>query len=183
VDHVLFVVALLLATARASREHTLARGLSAMATVITGFTLGHSATLIAAGLGLLRIEPRITESVIALSIVIVGTENVLRDEIKWRGLTATLFGLVHGFGFASALADTELPRRGALLALVSFNVGIELAQLGIVLALFPLLALAARRAWYERALLRPVSLGVALLAGVWLIKRAAQLQFWPWLGS
>jgi hydrogenase/urease accessory protein HupE len=183
IDHVLFVIALLVAAARASREKTLARGLRGMAAVVTGFTIGHSLTLVAAGLNLIRVEPRVTESVIALSIVVVGAENYFRREIRWRALTAMVFGLVHGFGFASVLAETELPRRGAVAALLAFNVGIECAQLTIVGVAFPLLALAARRAWYERALYKPVSAAVAMIAAIWFVKRAAGVNFWPWLGS
>jgi len=183
IDHVMFVLALLLAAALAARGRTLRAGLGRMATIVTGFTLGHSITLIAAGLGVIRVDPRITESIIALSIVVVAVENVLRDEIRWRVVTATLFGLVHGFGFASVLAETELPRRGTVAALLSFNVGIELAQLGIVLLVFPPLALAARRLWYERLVMRPSSILIAALAGIWLFKRALGLQFLPWLGS
>lgn len=183
IDHVLFVLVLLLAAARAARDGSMAAGLKSMAGIVTGFTLGHSVTLIAAGLGWVRVDPRVTESIIALSIVVVGAENVLREEVRWRIVTATLFGLVHGFGFASVLAETELPRRGAVSALLAFNVGIELAQLGIVLVVFPLLALGARKPWYGRYLLRPVSLAVAALALVWFAKRAFALELLPWLGS
>jgi len=183
VDHVLFVLALLFAAAHAARERSLGSGLKTMAGIVTGFTLGHSVTLVAAGLDWIRVDSRLTESIIALSIVVVGLENVLRNEVRWRVVTATLFGLVHGFGFASVLAETELPRRGAVFALLSFNVGIELAQLAIVLLTFPLLAFAARKPWYARVVLRPASIAVAALALTWFVKRAFGLQFLPWLGS
>lgn len=183
IDHVLFVIALLVAAARASRDEKLGKGLKSVAGVVTGFTLGHSVTLIAAGLDLVRLDSRITESVIALSIVVVGVENIVRKEVSWRALTATLFGLVHGFGFASVLAETELPPRGAVWALLSFNVGIELAQLSIVAVVFPLLALAARKSWYEKRVLVPISGIVALLATIWFVKRATGAEFLPWLGG
>lgn len=183
IDHVLFVVALLLAAARASRELRLLRGLREVALVVTGFTLGHSLTLVAAGLGWVSVEPRLTESIIALSVLAVAAENVARREIRWRALTATLFGLVHGFGFASVLAETELPRRGAVWALLCFNLGIELGQLVVVLLVFVPLHFAARRAWYERRLLWPASSIIAALASVWLVKRAFGLGFAPWLGG
>jgi hydrogenase/urease accessory protein HupE len=140
-------------------------------------------TLILAGLELVRLSPRFTESAIALSIVVVGVENVFSHQIRWRFWTASVFGLVHGFGFAAVLADTELPRRGAVWALLAFNVGIELAQLSIVVAIFPLLALSARKRWYRRAVLVPVSAAVAAIALVWFVKRAAAVEFLPWLGS
>jgi HupE/UreJ protein len=182
IDHVLFIVALLVAAASA-RQESLAAGLKATAAVVTGFTLGHSVTLIGAGLDLVRLPPRLTESVIALSIVVVGVENIARKEIRWRMLTATLFGLVHGFGFATVLAETELPRRGAVWALLAFNLGIEAAQLTIVALLFPPLALAARRSWFRGGMLIPVSATVAVLASLWFVKRAAHVEFLPWLGS
>jgi hypothetical protein len=179
IDHVLFVVALLLAAAREARDGPLAQGLRAITLVVTGFTLGHSVTLIAAGLGWLTVEERVTESVIALSIVAVAVENVIRREIRWRTLTAALFGLVHGFGFASVLAEIGLPRRGAVGALVSFNVGIELGQLLVVALLFVPLTLAARRGWYEGRVLRPASLLIAVLAAVWFVERAAGVRLLP----
>jgi hypothetical protein len=180
-DHVLFVVALLVAAALAAT--TTWSGLVAVAGIVTGFTLGHSVTLLAAGLGLVALEPRFTESVIALSIVYVGLENVFGRAFRFRTLTACLFGLVHGFGFAAVLQVTELPARGAVWALLSFNVGIELAQLAIVALIFPALALAARRSWYRRAVLVPLSLAVVALASAWFVKRAAGVEFLPWLGS
>lgn len=183
IDHMLFVVALLVAAARGSRDKTLIQGLKSVAGVVTGFTLGHSVTLIAAGLDIVRLDSRITESVIALSIVVVGVENIVKKEVSWRAVTATLFGLVHGFGFASVLAETELPPRGAVWALLSFNVGIELAQLSIVAVVFPLLALASKKHWYEKRVLIPISGIVALLATIWFVKRATGAEFLPWLGG
>lgn len=183
IDHVLFVLVLLLGAAWGSRDEHMRAGLGRVAGIVTGFTLGHSVTLLAAGLDLVRVDSRLTESLIALSIVVVGVENALRDELRWRWVTATAFGLIHGFGFASVLANTELPRRGAVGALLSFNVGIELAQLGLVIAVFPLLALAARKPSYRPWLLRPLSLAIAAVATLWFVKRAFGLEALPWLGS
>jgi hypothetical protein len=181
IDHVAFVVALIVAAA--AHRRSLLAGLKATAAVVTGFTLGHSLTLILAGLDLVRINERFTESAIALSIVFVGIENIARQEVRLRTVTAAAFGLVHGFGFASVLAETELPRRGAVGALLAFNVGIELAQLAIVAALFPVLVYLARRPWYRSWVLVPVSATVALFGALWFVKRAAGLEFLPWLGA
>jgi hypothetical protein len=183
IDHVLFVIALLVAAARHGRDKTLGQGLKSIVGVVTGFTLGHSVTLIAAGLEVVRLDSRITESVIALSIVVVGIENIVRKEVSWRAVTATLFGLVHGFGFASVLSETELPTRGAVGALLCFNVGIELAQLAIVAVVFPVLFACAKKDWYEKRVLVPISAIVALLATVWFVKRASGAEFLPWLGG
>ncbi|MEB2323665.1 MAG: HupE/UreJ family protein [Sorangiineae bacterium] len=182
-DHVLFVVSLMAAAALATRARAFGSALRAIAAVVTGFTLGHSVTLIGAGLGLLRLEPRLTESVIALSIVYVGVENIIRRELRGRAITAALFGLVHGFGFASILADVELPRRGAVAALVSFNVGVELGQLALVVTLFPLLAWAARRPWYRPRVLVPLSALVTVIAAIWFVERAAGVVLLPALGT
>ncbi|MEZ4221944.1 MAG: HupE/UreJ family protein [Polyangiaceae bacterium] len=182
-DHVLFVFALLLAAARSARDQTFRRGLRHMTLIVTGFTLGHSLTLLAAGLGLVQVSSRLTESLIALSIVVVGVENVLRETPGMRVVTAAAFGLVHGFGFASVLAETELPSRGRVGALLCFNLGIELAQLAIVALVFPLLWRGAKQPWYERVLARPVSLSVAALALLWFVKRAFALDVLPWLGG
>jgi hypothetical protein len=180
---VLFMIALLLAAALATDARTLKTGLWAVAGVVTGFTLGHSVTLTLAGLDVMRVSDRITESVIALSIVVVAVENIVSREIRWRFWTATVFGLVHGFGFAAALGQTELPRRAAVSALLAFNVGIEVAQLGIVAIAFPALGWAARHTWYRRLVLVPASTAIAAVALLWLVKRAAKLDFLPWLGS
>ncbi len=183
IDHVLFVIALLIAAARAAGTEVFKLGIKRTTLIVTGFTLGHSVTLIAAGLGWVHVDSRLTESLIALSIVVVGVENILRKQPRMRMLTATVFGLIHGFGFASVLAETALPARGQVGALLCFNVGIELAQVGIVLVVFPMLWHAAKRSWYERVLARPLSLTVAALAALWFVKRAFALNFWPWLGG
>jgi len=92
---------------------------------------------------------------------------------------AFAFGLVHGFGFASVLADLGLPQGTLALALVGFNVGVELGQLAIVAAFLPL-AWAVRHSWfYRRAVMLGGSLLVAALAGVWLAERALDLKLLP----
>ena len=183
-DHVLFVLALLLGGAFVSREQGLGRGLKRMALVITGFTLGHSLTLILAGLGLVELPSRVTESVIALSVFLVALENVLVAKPRVRSLSVAFFGLVHGFGFAGVLAETELPRRGLVSALVAFNLGIEAAQLAFCAVVFPLLyGLASRWAGYRRLCLVPLSLFVAALGALWFFQRAFDLGFLPRLGG
>lgn len=183
IDHVLFVLLLLIAAARAAQTQLFKSGIRDVTLIVTGFTLGHSVTLIAAGLGWVQVNPRLTESLIALSIVAIGVENVVREQPRMRMLAASIFGLVHGFGFASVLAETALPARGQVGALISFNIGVELAQLGIVLCVFPLLWWAAKRDFYERNLARPLSLSMAALGSIWFSKRAFDLSFWPWLGG
>lgn len=181
-DHMLFVVSLLLGAAG-----TLHLGRSAalrrLALVITGFTLGHSVTLLLAALGVWRLPTALTESLIALSIVLVALHNLLEQAPRGRVLLSAAFGLIHGFGFASSLAETGLPRRGTVASLLAFNVGIELAQLLLVVACFPLLIWARSRPWFRARLLVPSCGFIAVLAGVWFVKRALGLGILPWLGG
>jgi hypothetical protein len=182
IDHVLFVLSLLLGAASAIASDP-GRTLRRVVGLVTGFTLGHSVTLIVAALGVLSLPSRFTESMIALSIVVVAVHNVLDESPRGRNLTSAAFGLIHGFGFASALAQVGLPRRGTVSALLAFNVGIELAQLGVVLLCFPALAWARGRPWFRSGLLIPACGIIAGLASLWFVKRAFDLSILPWLGN
>lgn len=123
-DHLLFVLGLLV----------LVRGLRALAWTITAFTLGHSVTLSLAALGAVRMSPELTELAIAASLLWLATAILRRHDAPPRRpqLLAALFGLLHGLGFAGALAQTGLPLDGIAQALLAFNLGIELGQLGVV---------------------------------------------------
>jgi hydrogenase/urease accessory protein HupE len=182
-DHVCFVIALLVRAALESRGKKFTAQLGAVATLVTGFTIGHSATLVAAGLGWMTLPSRPVESLIALSLVFMGLENVFRDRLRARLFIVAAFGMVHGLGFASALAETALPRRGTVLALLCFNLGVELAQLALVVSVFPLLSVLARSNAYRARVLFPVSLAIAFAGSVWFVKRATGLQFLPWFGT
>lgn len=137
IDHLLFVLCLILLVGR----------LRQLLATITAFTLAHSITLAAATLGLIRVPTAPVEATIALSIVILASELV-RDEGR-RGvvaryypwLVAFSFGLLHGLGFAGALAEVGLPQGEIPLALFAFNVGVELGQLAFVAAVLTLLRL------------------------------------------
>ena len=173
VDHLLFVLALLI----------LVRGARRIALTITAFTLAHSLTLVAATLGWLSLPGAPVEAVIALSIAFLAREIAM----SWRGhaslterlpwLVAFVFGLLHGLGFAGALAEIGLPQKAIPVALLCFNVGVELGQLLFVAVMLAL-------AWSARALLArwqstlrwvpPYAIGG--IASFWLIERIA--AFW-----
>jgi hydrogenase/urease accessory protein HupE len=162
-DHLLFLVGLLL----------LGGSVRQLAWVVTAFTVAHSLTLSLAALAVFMPPARIVEPAIALSIVYVGADNLLvrggRDTRAWIALG---FGLVHGFGFASVLREMELPRRALAWSLFSFNVGVEIGQLLVVLAVAT--ALAALRARSEQAGRRLALVGsiVVVVAGsVWFVER------------
>ena len=147
-DHVLFLVGLLLLGGRVRH----------LALIVTAFTIGHSITLSLAALDVVNPPARFIEPLIALTIVVVGADNlfVLHDRQRWgqsaaaspprdaRPLFAGFFGLVHGFGFASVLREFGLPKDALVWSLVSFNVGVEIGQLLIVVAAAGALALAGR---------------------------------------
>jgi hypothetical protein len=170
VDHLLFVLALLI----------LVPTWRALLATITAFTLAHSLTLAAATLGWLAVPPPPVEAVIALSIVFVAGEIVhgargrpgLSARRPW--LVAFAFGLLHGLGFAGALHEIGLPERAIPLALLAFNLGVELGQLlfvGAALAAAALLArLAVRpaRGWRTAA-----AYGIGVVAAYWLVERIA----------
>lgn len=194
-DHVLFLLSLVLAAgfwirvpsppdskARASTPPPPNTGLLAPGTkkaladvvwLVTAFTLGHSVTLVLAALGIVVLPAQPVEVAIAASIVLVALLNVWRPEqrgpMPW---IAGGFGLIHGFGFSSVLMELGLPRAQTVLALVCFNVGIELAQLAFVALVMGPLAWAARTRGY-RAFVRGSSVLIALLALFWVIERVA----------
>ena len=112
-----------------------------------------------------------TESAIAASIVYVALENVfLRDAASQRWIVSFLFGLVHGFGFASALSPLHLPPRHLALALLGFNLGVEGGQALVVALLLPILVWLRGSSWERRAV-RTASCAVALLGLIWFVER------------
>ncbi|MFM9901539.1 MAG: HupE/UreJ family protein [Polaromonas sp.] len=180
-DHILFLLSLLLPAVLLRRAGqwepapTLKGSFVEVLKVVTAFTLAHSITLSLAALGVISLPSRLVESVIAASVVLAALNN-LRGTIEGkRWVMAFVFGLIHGFGFASVLADLGLPQNALVLALVGFNVGVELGQLAIV-ALFLPIAFALRRTWFYRVgVLTGGSLLVAVLASWWLAQRLFDL--------
>jgi hypothetical protein len=144
--------------------------------VVTAFTVAHSITLSLAALGMVALPARLVESAIAASVAIAALNNaypIFRDR-SW--LVGFAFGLLHGFGFASVLADLSLPSSSLSVALLGFNVGVESGQLVIVAAFLPL-AYLLRRSWmYQRFTLIAASAAIALLAAVWFVERALDIH-------
>lgn len=174
IDHVLFLLSLLLpAVLVASR---FAPVFWDVFKVVTAFTVAHSITLALAALSLVELPSRVVESAIALSVVLAALNN-LRPVVRGRRwVVAFAFGLLHGFGFASVLADLGLPRDALVVALLAFNLGVEGGQLVIVAAFLPL-AFALRNTWfYRRAVLLGGSALIALMALLWLVERAFDLK-------
>ncbi len=183
VDHVLFLLTLLLPCVLVRRAGPVWQGAPAFAPVlrdvvalVTAFTAGHSITLSLAALDVLRIPIALAESLIALSVAVAALNNLWPVVTRRRWLVAFAFGLVHGFGFASVLSELGLPSGGRLLALCAFNLGIETGQLAILAGMLPLLY-GLRQFRLYRALILPLaSVGITLLAGLWFAQRSGLLM-------
>ncbi|OUC15232.1 MAG: hypothetical protein B0A82_07720 [Alkalinema sp. CACIAM 70d] len=137
-DHILFLISLLLASHQ----------LRYLLKIVTAFTISHSIALSLTALNIIALPAPWVESAIALSIVYVACENLWRQNVRWRWLVALGFGLIHGMGFASILQDIHIPRSQLFTALVSFNLGVEVGQLIIVI--FCYLGLQGLRRWINR---------------------------------
>ncbi len=162
-DHLAFLLALLLAGG--SLRHNVR--------IITSFTVAHSLTLALATLGLVAISPSIVEPVIAASVVFVGLENLIRRRLTARWLVTFVFGLVHGLGFASALRELGIGSAGTGVAipLLSFNLGVELAQIAIAALVLPLVWRLEQRPSFHLKHAPALSLLIACAGLYWLLLR------------
>ena len=147
--------------------------------IVTAFTLAHSITLTLAALGLVALPSRLVEATIAASVVVAALNNIVPIFTGRRWAVAFAFGLVHGFGFASVLADLGLPQDALALALLGFNLGVEAGQLAIVAVFLPLAYALRRTVLYRQGVRIGGSLLIALLAGVWFAERAFNLELLP----
>ena len=163
-DHLLFLFAVLLAGG----------GLARLAAIVTSFTVAHSITLGAAATGLVHLPVAPVEAVIALSIVYVAAENILGRGADRRAFVTFAFGLIHGFGFASVLAETALPAGEVVVPLLAFNLGVEAGQLAVLLAVVPLLATILRGP-RAHAVKVALSAAIALCGAAWAFERLATI--------
>ena len=169
-DHILFVIALCLASTR----------VRALVIQISTFTVAHTATLGLAGAGVIAPPAEIVEPLIAATIAFVAVENlVFKDINRWRPLIVFGFGLVHGLGFAGFFGELGLPPNQFWSALLGFNLGVEIGQLSVV-AVVVLLSTVLLRAMrrlpnaesvFRRWLVMPASLGIALTGAWWAVTR------------
>ena len=182
-DHILFLLSLLL-PAVLVMSHGRWQGVDRfrpafweVLKIVTAFTVAHSITLSLAALGVITLPTRLTESAIALSVILAALNNLfpLFQERRW--MVAFAFGLIHGFGFASVLADLGLPRDALLLALVGFNLGVEVGQLAIVSVFLPTAFWLRDTVLYRRVIFVGGSVLICLRATVWFVERAFNLKF------
>lgn len=162
-DHILFVVGLFLLSTR----------LSPLLWQVTSFTLAHTLTLALGMLGLVTIPAGIVEPLIAASIVYICVENLFMNHLsKWRPFVIFGFGLLHGLGFASVLTEIGLSRSHFITGLISFNVGVELGQLSVIMLCFLAVGFWFRsKDWYRAAITIPGSLIIAAIGAYWFLER------------
>lgn len=166
-DHILFVVGLCL----------LSQKIKTILWQATAFTVAHSITLALSIKSIIVAPSAVVEPIIALSILFVAIENVLITELKpWRVLLVFGFGLIHGLGFASSLNEIGLPRNKFATSIISFNVGVELGQIAIILAIFCLLILPfGKKPFYRKWIVFPMSILIGLIALYWTVERVTNM--------
>ncbi len=184
-DHILFIVSLYLLSPK----------LKNVLLQATAFTVAHTLTLILSMRGLIIAPPAIIEPIIALSIFFVALENLFSYHqlavsgeplennsskltvqsaslLKRRIALVFLFGLVHGMGFASALNEIGLPPNAFFSSLITFNIGVELGQISIILLCYFAFGLwFSEKVWYQKRIVVPMSVCIALIAGFWTVQR------------
>jgi hydrogenase/urease accessory protein HupE len=161
-DHVLFVLGLFFFAIR----------LRPLLAQVTAFTVAHSLTLGLSLIGVIALPSRVVEPLIALSIAVVGLENVFTRRMRAsRWLIVFAFGLVHGLGFASALRDFGLPSGSFWSTLLGFNLGVEIGQLTVVTAAYAALGWFWGKPWYFRRVVVPASAAITLVALYWAVQR------------
>jgi hypothetical protein len=162
-DHILFVTSLCL----------LSTHIKTILWQATAFTVAHSVTLALSMKGILVAPGAIVEPVIALSIIFVAVENIFLRELRpWRIAIVFLFGLIHGLGFASALNEIGLPGNKFYTSILSFNAGVEIGQVIVIVCVFLFIIIpSGKKEWYRKFVVYPVSILIALIAAYWFIKR------------
>jgi hypothetical protein len=162
-DHILFVLGLFLLSIKTS----------VLLWQISAFTLAHTVTLILGALELISVPAFIVEPLIAASIIFVAVENIFFSKLnKWRTFLVFGFGLLHGLGFASVLAEFGLPEGQFLPALIGFNIGVELGQLCVITIAYLLLGLTfGKKPYYRTVITIPASCIIAAVGTWWVIER------------
>ena len=163
-DHIVFVLGLFF----------LSTGVRQLILQVSCFTVAHSLTLGLATFGIVSVPASIVEPLIAASIVCIALDNLHSEKIaRWRLLMVTLFGLLHGLGFASVLSDLDLPPQDFLSSLLLFNLGVEVGQLTVLAVAFLAVGWMQRRAQYAKRVARPATITIAGIGAYWFIKRVS----------
>jgi hypothetical protein len=186
-DHILFLLALLLPAVLVSSVlinnkriwtgvPTFRAALTEVLWVVTAFTIAHSITLTLAALQIISLPSRWVESAIAASVVLAAVNNLYPVVERKRWLVAFVFGLIHGFGFASVLTELGLPKDALVLSLLGFNLGVEIGQLAIVAVFLPVAYVLRNTVLYRKGIFVGGSILTMLIALVWLAERVFNLK-------
>jgi len=159
-DHLIFLLSLVLIASRFKDALK----------IVTAFTIAHSITLFLVASGQIHVISSWVEALIALTICYVAVENLFVQKARWRWILTAVFGLIHGMGFAGALAETGLPKENLIGSLLTFNLGVEAGQLMILCLLLPLLIWLRKFPWYRKMMISTSCL-IFILAFYWLIQR------------
>ncbi|MFE5430696.1 HupE/UreJ family protein [Peribacillus simplex] len=159
-DHLLFLLSLVLIASRFKDALK----------IVTAFTIAHSITLFLVATDRIQVSSHWVEALIPLTICYVAVENMFVQNAKWRWQLTTLFGLIHGMGFAGALAETGLPKSNLIGSLLTFNLGVEAGQLMVLSLLLPFLLWLRKFPWYRKMMISTSCL-IFVLAFYWLIQR------------
>ncbi len=175
-DHILFLISLLLTSVLVRRDgnwvaqDSFKRSLINVAAIVTVFTIAHSVSLSLAALDIVKLPSRPVEIVIALSIIVMAINN-LRPFLPGRWLVIFFFGLFHGLGFATVMGHLTFRMVDLVKVMVTFNVGVELGQLAIVLIAFPVLYLLRKQPWFVPVVVRGGSVAITAIAAYWMVDR------------
>ena len=166
-DHILFILTLFFLNSK----------LKTVVLQCSVFTLAHSLTLGLVAFGLFMPNVKIIEVIIALSILFTAVENIVTNTINpFRLLIVFAFGLVHGMGFANALLETGLPKEQFISSLLSFNFGVELGQLVVIVSAYFLVSKwFSNKVWYKERIIYPISVIIGCVAFYWTIERVLSI--------
>lgn len=162
-DHICFIIGLYLLNPK----------LKTVVTQATVFTVAHTITLCLTMNNTITMDSNIIEPIIALSICFIALENLFVQNIKpWRVLLIFAFGLIHGMGFASALNEIGLPRDAFYPSLISFNIGVELGQIAVIVMCYLIFGLwFSEKKWYRQRIVMPMSVVIAMVSAYWVLER------------
>ena len=181
-DHILFLISLLLPAVLVYSAKTWQPAQQFKTTfidvlkVVTAFTIAHSITLTLATLQVIELPSRWVEAAIAGSVILAALNNLFPYLLKRRWLAAFVFGLIHGFGFAAVLADLGLQKEVLVVALIGFNLGVEIGQLGILSLFVPAAFILRKSKFYKIIIFYGGSVLIMIIAAAWFIERAFNLQ-------
>lgn len=178
VDHILFLLALLLSSVIHVRNRQLQFNnrlmpiISDVIKIVTVFTVAHSISLIAASMQWIDLPTRFVETTIAVSVALGGFMILFPIQNKYRLMLVFSFGLIHGFGFANVLRDLLVSQQTLMLGTLGFNIGVEIGQLMIVLLALPVFYFGTRYYWYKARFIPITAIAIVFIGAFWAVERS-----------